>query len=57
MNMYQDNGLRFAEYYKLSFYGKGVPAIFRGKDYIYRGVWPKDLMSIRASMSKQFAGA
>jgi hypothetical protein len=52
--MFNENGLRFAEYYKLGFYGRGIPAILRGKEYIYRGVWPRDLMSMREMLSSQF---
>jgi hypothetical protein len=45
--MASENEKRYAEYYKLGFYGKDVPAIFKGKEYIYRGVWPRDLMTMR----------
>jgi hypothetical protein len=50
--MSEDNGLRFAEYYKLSFYGKGVPVIFLGKEFIFRGLWPKDLMMKRKILGR-----
>ncbi len=49
--MHSESEKRFAEYYKLGFYGRGIPAIVRGKEYIYRGVWPKDLMTIRQTLS------
>jgi hypothetical protein len=49
--MSEDNGRGFAEYYRLSFYGKGVPDIFMGKEFIFRGIWPKDKI-----MMKDFLG-
>jgi hypothetical protein len=50
--MSEDNGLRFAEYYRLSFYGKCVPVIFLGKEFIFRGLWPRDLMMIREILGR-----
>ena len=50
--MSEDNGLRFAEYYRLSLHGKGVPVIFQGKEFIFRGIWPKDLMMMREILGR-----
>jgi hypothetical protein len=45
--MSEDSGIHFAKYYRLSFYGQGVPIIFQGKEFIFRGTWPKDIMQMR----------
>ena len=55
--MSEDKDISFADYWRLSFYGRGVPAIFLCKEFIFRGVWKTDRMMMKQILASQFAGA
>jgi hypothetical protein len=55
--MHTDSGNQYAEYFKLSFYSQGSPENVRGRQFIFRIVWPKKLQELKAFLLTHFEGA